>query len=84
MLENNLGSEAVCWQTPENVLNVAIVVSERRLRELDDMIDDPKAFTTPIVSKAEWDVLASLDEMTEKEYAEKKRAEYQKDLGLIY
>lgn len=43
---------------PDKVLKVALKVCEKRLRELDDLIDDPNAFTA-LVTDDEWAVLGA-------------------------
>ena len=43
---------------PNNVLDVAIRICEKRVRDLDDMIDDPDAWE-PVVSDLEWSVLTA-------------------------
>ena len=40
----NSGSELVSKSVSAQVLKIAIKVSERRVRDLDELIDDPKAF----------------------------------------
>jgi len=40
------------------VLKVSQNVCEKRNRDLDELIDDPRGFE-PLVSDAEWDVLAA-------------------------
>jgi len=51
----------------KEVLRVALEVSQRRVRDLDDLIDDPTAFGQ-IVSDAEWKILGA-DELTEESLA---------------
>jgi hypothetical protein len=46
------------------VIKCAIKVTERRLKDLNEMIDDPKAFEM-LVSPEEWKIL-SFDELNEK------------------
>jgi hypothetical protein len=46
----------------DKVLKVAFRVCEKRLRDLDEMIDDPSAFTE-LVTDDEWRVLGA-DELT--------------------
>ena len=48
----------------EKVLKLSIKVCERRLKDLNEMIDDPKAFTH-LVSPEEWRILGA-DELNEK------------------
>lgn len=47
----------------EKVIRVAMKVSERRLKDLNEMIDDPKAFEM-LVSPEEWKIL-SYDELND-------------------
>jgi hypothetical protein len=42
----------------DKVLKVALKVCDKRLRELDDLIDDPNAFTS-LVTDDEWAVLGA-------------------------
>lgn len=42
----------------ESTIKTAIKVCERRLKDLDDMIDDPKAFED-LVSEKEWKLLGA-------------------------
>jgi len=51
-------------------------VSFRRVRDLDDLIDDPTAFGA-LVSDAEWKILAA-DELTEESLAAKKHVDWMK------
>ena len=43
---------------PKNVLDVATRICEKKVRDLDDMIDDPDAWEE-IVSDLEWSVLTA-------------------------
>ena len=43
---------------PSNVFKVALRVCEKRLRDLDDLIDDPSAFQE-LVTDDEWRVLGA-------------------------
>lgn len=43
---------------PDKVLKVAIRVCEKRLKDLDDLIDDPNAFTS-LVTDEEWKILGA-------------------------
>jgi tubulin monoglycylase TTLL3/8 len=43
---------------PDKVLKVAMKVCEKRLKELDDLIDDPNAFNS-LVTDEEWKVLGA-------------------------
>jgi len=54
----------------EKVIKVAISVTEKRLKDLNEMIDDPKAFET-LVSPEEWKILG-YDELNEKKLQKKK------------
>ena len=54
----------------KELLQVAINVSLRRVRDLDELIDDPTAFEQ-IVSDQEWKILGA-DELTEESLAQKK------------
>jgi hypothetical protein len=47
----------------KELLKAAFDVSTRRVRDLDDLIDDPNAFGQ-LVSDAEWKILAK-DELNE-------------------
>jgi tubulin monoglycylase TTLL3/8 len=58
----------------DKVLKVAIRVCEKRLRDLDEMIDDPTAFTE-LVTDDEWKVLGA-DELTEETLAQKKHEDW--------
>jgi len=51
----------------DSVLKVAMDVSSRRVRDLDDLIDDPTAFGS-LVSDIEWKIL-SADELNEESLA---------------
>lgn len=42
----------------DKILKVALKVCEKRLRELDDLIDDPNAFTS-LVTDDEWSILGA-------------------------
>lgn len=46
----------------DKVLKVALRVCEKRMRDLDEMIDDPTAFTD-MVTDDEWKILGA-DELT--------------------
>jgi hypothetical protein len=54
----------------DKVLKVALRVCEKRLRELDDLIDDPNAFTS-LVSDEEWNILGA-DELNVETLAKQK------------
>jgi len=58
----------------DKVLKVAIRVSEKRLRELDEMIDDPTAFSE-LVTDDEWKILGA-DELTMETLALKKHDDW--------
>lgn len=51
-------------------------VSLRRVKDLDDLIDDPNAFEK-LVSDAEWKLLGA-DELTEESLAQKKHIDWMK------
>lgn len=55
---------------PEKTLKVALKVCEKRLKDLDDLIDDPNAFSS-LVTDEEWKVLGA-DELNIESLAEKK------------
>jgi hypothetical protein len=46
----------------DKILKTALKVCEKRLRDLDDLIDDPNAFTS-LVTDEEWNILGA-DELT--------------------
>lgn len=54
----------------DKILKVALKVCEKRLRELDDLIDDPNAFTS-LVTEDEWAVLGA-DELNVESLAKQK------------
>ncbi len=58
----------------DKVLQVALRVCEKRLRDLDDLIDDPSAFTE-LVTDDEWKVLGA-DELTLETLAQKKHEDW--------
>jgi membrane carboxypeptidase/penicillin-binding protein len=58
----------------EKALKVAMKVIERRLKDLDELIDDPKAFQD-LVSAQEWNILGA-DELNEKKLQEKKHEKW--------
>ena len=58
----------------DKVLKVALRVCEKRLRELDEMIDDPTAFSE-LVTEDEWRVLGA-DELTVETLALKKHDDW--------
>jgi tubulin monoglycylase TTLL3/8 len=51
------GTEKVT-KIPDKVLKVAFKVCEKRLKDLDDLIDDPNAFTS-LVTDEEWKILGA-------------------------
>jgi hypothetical protein len=57
------GQPLVSATVGKDLLKVAQSVTSRRVRDLDDLIDDPTAFGQ-LVSDAEWKIL-SADELTE-------------------
>lgn len=57
-----------------HVLKVAMKVSEKRLRDLDDLIDDPQAFSS-LVTDEEWEVLGA-DELNIETLAQKKHQDW--------
>lgn len=59
-LRESLGEKPTT--VPPNVLKVALRVCEKKLRDLDDLIDDPSAFAE-LVTEDEWRVLGA-DELT--------------------
>ena len=58
----------------DKVLKVALRVCDKRLRELDEMIDDPTAFTE-LVTDDEWRILGA-DELTMETLAQKKHEDW--------
>jgi transcriptional regulator of acetoin/glycerol metabolism len=58
----------------KEVLKCAFTVSQRRVRDLDDLIDDPDAFQQ-IVTDEDWRILGA-DEMTAEGLAEKKHQQW--------
>ena len=60
----------------KDLLKVAFDISQRRCRDLDELIDDPQAFGA-LVSEAEWKIL-SKDELTEESLAQKKHQDWMK------
>jgi hypothetical protein len=62
--ESAADGEEIKSSVKEKVIKIAIKVTERRLKDLDEMIDDPKAFEL-LVSPEEWRVLG-YDELNEK------------------
>jgi len=64
------GSPLVSATVNKEILQLALEVSLRRVRDLDELIDDPTAFEQ-IVSDSEWKILGA-DELTEESLAQKK------------
>ena len=62
--ESAADGEEIKSSVKEKVIKIAIKVTERRLKDLDEMIDDPKAFEL-LVSPEEWRILG-YDELNEK------------------
>lgn len=58
----------------DKVLKVALRVCEKRMRDLDEMIDDPTAFTD-MVTDDEWKILGA-DELTAETLAQKKHEDW--------
>ena len=61
-------------------MKCAIKVCERRLRDLNEMIDDPQSFEE-LVSQAEWKILGA-DELNEKTLAKKDHEKYLKEHNM--
>lgn len=59
---------------PDKVLKVAMKVCDRKLLELDDLIDDPNSFAD-LVSDDEWKILGA-DELTIETLAKKKHEDW--------
>ena len=55
------------YSVEKKVLKVAQIVCEKRIKDLDEIIDDPNAFTQ-VVTDAEWEVLGA-DELNKDELA---------------
>ena len=64
----------------EKVVKLAIKVCERRLKDLNEMIDDPKAFTH-LVSPEEWKILGA-DELNEKKLQKQKHEKRLQSLNM--
>ena len=64
----------------EKVLKVAMNVCQRRLRDLNDLIDDPKAYQE-LVSPADWKILGA-DELNEKNMQKKKHENWLKENNM--
>lgn len=54
----------------DKVLKISLKVCDKRLRELDDLIDDPNAFTS-LVTDDEWAILGA-DELNVESLAKQK------------
>lgn len=54
----------------DKILKVALKVCDKRLRELDDLIDDPNAFNS-LVTDEEWAILGA-DELNHESLAKQK------------
>lgn len=70
------GLPLVSQTVSKELLKVAMDVSYRRVRDLDDLIDDPTAFGQ-LVSDNEWKILGA-DELTEELLAQKKHINWMK------
>ena len=68
--ESAAEGEEIKSRVKEKVISIAIKVTERRLKDLDEMIDDPKAFEL-LVSAEEWRILG-FDELNEKKLQKQK------------
>lgn len=68
--ESAAEGEDIKSSVKEKVIRIAIKVTERRLKDLNEMIDDPKAFEM-LVSPEEWKVLGN-DELNEKKLQKQK------------
>ena len=64
----------------ERVLKLSIKVTERRLKDLNELIDDPTAFEM-LVSPEEWKILGS-DELNEKKFQQKKHEDWLKQQNM--
>ena len=58
----------------EKVLKVALKVCEKRIKDLDDLIDDPTAFLS-LVTDDEWKILGA-DELNVETLAQKKHEDW--------
>lgn len=54
---------------------VALNVCERKIKDIDEIIDDENKFNLRLISKKEWDIL-SADELSEESLAKKKHDEW--------
>jgi tubulin monoglycylase TTLL3/8 len=59
---------------PDKVLKIAMKVCDKRLKELDELIDDPNAFAS-LVTDEEWKVLGQ-DELNLETLAQKKHEDW--------
>lgn len=75
-LQESASSEEADIKTTvsDKTLKIAIKVCERRLKDLNEMIDDPKAFES-LVSEAEWKVLGA-DELDEERLKNQKHEKW--------
>ena len=64
----------------DKVLKLATTVCQRRLRDLNDLIDDPKAYEE-LVSPADWKILGA-DELSEKNMQKKKHENWLKENNM--
>jgi len=62
------------YTVPDRVLKIAMKVCDRKLMELDDLIDDPNSFED-LVTEDEWRILAA-DELTIETLAKKKHEDW--------
>ena len=60
----------------KELVECALFVCQKRIRDLDELIDDPTAFEA-LVSDAEWRILGA-DELTEESLAQKKHTDWMK------
>jgi len=63
--ENDPNGKLTCDSVTPEILEVAQGVAEKRIRDLDEVIDDPDAFTQ-LVTDEEWLVLGA-DELNQEE-----------------
>eukprot|EP00357_Protocruzia_adherens_P000980 CAMPEP_0115047060 /NCGR_PEP_ID=MMETSP0216-20121206/49101_1 /TAXON_ID=223996 /ORGANISM="Protocruzia adherens, Strain Boccale" /LENGTH=963 /DNA_ID=CAMNT_0002430223 /DNA_START=247 /DNA_END=3138 /DNA_ORIENTATION=- len=76
--KGNIGDEVI-----QERVKVALNVCERRLKDLDDIIDDWAFDNDIMVTKEEWDILAA-DELNEKTLALRKHANWLKKLDVKF
>jgi tubulin monoglycylase TTLL3/8 len=67
-------SGEITTKVKEKVIKVAIIVCERRLKDLNEMIDDPTAFEH-LCSPQEWIILGA-DELNPKKLAKQKHEKW--------